>query len=114
MVDNLLRGEVDRDAQVFDTSEPLWDWFGLSYASFCVLPRVLMHAMPAEWQTRMAELLEEYDAAWDWSNLEDIKTRVQAIDPRTGRIVWLSTWLKDYRYPDKHEINNLKRKEYSR
>jgi len=28
-------------------------WFGLSYASFCVLPRILMEDMPEEWQKKM-------------------------------------------------------------
>jgi hypothetical protein len=35
-------------------------WFGLSYSSFCVMPRVFMEAMPKEWQEKMAELLFEY------------------------------------------------------
>ena len=31
----------------------LSNWFGLSYASFLTLPRVLMEAMPEEWQRKM-------------------------------------------------------------
>jgi hypothetical protein len=30
--------------------EKLWDWFGLSYASWLTLPRVLMHEIPNEWR----------------------------------------------------------------
>ncbi|MEA2935040.1 MAG: hypothetical protein QOD74_1686, partial [Variibacter sp.] len=33
--------------------EALSRWFGLSRASFAVLPRVLMQQMPDEWQGRM-------------------------------------------------------------
>ena len=36
-------------------------WFGLSYASFCVMPRVFMEAMPPEWQGKMAQWLFVYD-----------------------------------------------------
>lgn len=36
--------------------DALWGWFGLSRASFLVLPRVLMHEMPDDWQLRMAAL----------------------------------------------------------
>jgi hypothetical protein len=44
--------------------DALWGWFGLSYASFAVIPRVLMHAMPDEWQGKMAALLAEFDEAF--------------------------------------------------
>ena len=36
-------------------------WFGLSYASFCVMPRVFMEAMPPEWEGKMAQWLFVYD-----------------------------------------------------
>jgi hypothetical protein len=44
-----------------DSRKDLQLWFGLSHASFCVMPRVFMEAMPAEWQEKMAELLFQYD-----------------------------------------------------
>lgn len=47
-------------------------WFGLSYASFCVLPRVLMKEMPAGWQDRMAKLLWEFDQAYDGLAFTDL------------------------------------------
>ena len=31
-------------------SERLSRWFGLSYASWLTMPRVMMEAMPEEWQ----------------------------------------------------------------
>lgn len=34
----------------YDAAKDLACWFGLSYASFLVLPRVLMQDMPPEWQ----------------------------------------------------------------
>lgn len=44
-----------------DSRKDLQLWFGLSHASFCVMPRVFMEAMPKEWQEKIAELLFEYD-----------------------------------------------------
>ena len=32
-------------------------WFGLSYSSFCVMPRVFMEAMPKEWQEKMVQMM---------------------------------------------------------
>ncbi|EMV5753181.1 hypothetical protein AAC923_004141 [Yersinia enterocolitica] len=48
-----------------DDRKDLQLWFGLDRASFCVMPRVFMQAMPDEWQEKMAELLFEYDERID-------------------------------------------------
>jgi hypothetical protein len=39
-------------------------FFGLTYASYLVLPRVLLQSMPDEWQSRFVKLVEEYDDAF--------------------------------------------------
>lgn len=41
-------------------------WFELSYAQFLTVPRLVMESMPPVWQARMARLLEEMDATFDW------------------------------------------------
>lgn len=53
------------------TDEPIHLWFGLSYASFFVMPRTVMQSMPAAWQRRFIALVEEsaeafpeWDAMW--------------------------------------------------
>jgi hypothetical protein len=46
------------------TSGPIHGWFELTYASYQVLPRVLMQSMPVEWQHRMVACLEEMRAAF--------------------------------------------------
>ncbi|MBT7631292.1 MAG: hypothetical protein HN597_16555 [Desulfobacula sp.] len=61
---------------ISDGKERLWGWFELSYASFLVIPRVLMHSMPDDWQNQMASLLEEYQDTFP--NQPHIGTRVQA------------------------------------
>ena len=38
---------------------PIHRWFGLSYSSYLVLPRLALQAMPADWQARFVALLEE-------------------------------------------------------
>lgn len=66
------------------------DWFGLTYASYLVLPRSVMQSMPAEWQETMVKLLDEcgdrlgqhYEA-----NEYDVRLRVNgkfASDPLSG------------------------------
>jgi hypothetical protein len=85
--------------------EELWSWFGLSYAGWLTMPRVLMHAMPDDWQARMAALLAEYDEAFP--NQPDLGTRVQVT--HNGRLTKAPEWLLQYRHPDQEAINELRR-----
>lgn len=82
----------------------LQSWFGLSYASWLTIPRVLMEAMPQDWQDRMAQLLNEYDA--EFPNQPDLCTRVQVI--KNGKLTKTPKWLINYRHPDRGAINELK------
>jgi hypothetical protein len=85
--------------------DALWTWFSLSYASWLTLPRVLMHAMPDEWQGKMAALLEEYDERFcTWK--ENLGTRVQVTNG--GKIAKTPRWLVEYRHPDKSKIDSLR------
>lgn len=61
--------------------DPIHHWFELSYAQFLTLPRLFLTSMPLAWQQKMAALLIELDATFDWH-------------PRGGRW-WVS--LKDER-----------------
>lgn len=81
----------------------LWNWFGIDRPSFCVMPRVLMHAMPDEWQNKMADLLTEMDATFPGVQLETRVTRIQ-----DGKLTRWPTWFLNYRYPDKREIEKAR------
>ena len=80
-------------------------WFGLSYASFLVLPRVLMDCMPKEWKQKMALLLFEYDESYP--NQPDFGTRVQIT--QHGKLIKTPDWIINYRYPDYRTIDLLRR-----
>ena len=85
--------------------EKLWGWFGLSYASFLTMPRVLMHAMPDEWQNKMADLLEEYDNTFPGVYSDGVP--VPYVTFKLGnRFVKRPNWM-DYRHPDYAAINAL-------
>ncbi|MBQ0398077.1 hypothetical protein AB6H26_19995 [Providencia hangzhouensis] len=95
-----------------ETTQPknsgnLWDWFGLSYASFLTVPRVLMHEMPAEWQDKMAALLHEYDETFDTSSVVDSVSVVGR--DSDGKLAKLPDYILNYRHPDREEIEKLKR-----
>lgn len=84
----------------YDYRTDLSCYFGLSYASWLTLPRVLMEAMPDDWQGRMAALLHEYDDAI--VNPPNLGTTVRVtVD---GKMVSTPTWLVNYRHPDRQMI----------
>jgi hypothetical protein len=85
--------------------DALWGWFGLSYASFLTMPRVMMHAMPDDWQARMAQLCEEWDATW--CNQPDIGSRVQVTDGK-GKLIKTPRWILNYRHPDTRQLDAMK------
>lgn len=84
-------------------NERLAKWFGLGRASWVTLPRVLVEAMPDEWQEKMAALLEEWDDAWDTS---DMPTPEVVLNGASD-----DAWLHSYRYPDRAEIEAHRIKE---
>ena len=71
----------------------LWAWFGPGQNPALILPRILMHAMPDDWQDRMATLLEEY-------------AREFAIDLDAKN--W-PEWMLDYEHVDGREIAKVRR-----
>lgn len=85
-------------------NQKLLCWFGLSYASFLVLPRVLMEAMPDEWQDKIAGLLEEYDSTYP--NQPDVGTRVQFT--KNKKLIKTPVDFINYRRPNQNFIERMK------
>ncbi|NQD37442.1 hypothetical protein HPT27_10415 [Permianibacter sp. IMCC34836] len=56
---------------ILDSSEPMWDWFGLSYSAYLVLPRVLLCGMPIAWQRTFVALLEQATETYDSDKIND-------------------------------------------
>ncbi|HCI1650445.1 TPA: hypothetical protein NOE00_000773 [Pseudomonas aeruginosa] len=87
--------------------DQLWGWFGLSRSAYAVLPRVMMHAMPDDWQARFAELMDEWDD--HWPNQPDITAHVQI--KQNNRFISTPPWLLNYRHPDHNQLNAMRGKE---
>ncbi|HBC7444051.1 TPA: hypothetical protein KEY66_003227 [Morganella morganii] len=87
-------------------SGELWDWFGLSYASFLVLPRVLMHEMPIEWQDKMAALLHEYDEAFDTSSV--CHSVIVSAKDKNNQFMKMPEYILNYRHPERDAIAQLR------
>jgi hypothetical protein len=83
--------------------DALWCWFGLSYASWLTLPRVLMHEMPDVWQKKMAKLFNEFND--EYPNAPPLDTRVFMV--KNGKLQKTPDWIA-YRHPDKERIEAMK------
>ncbi len=96
-----------RTEQANSGYDQLWAWFGLSRSAYAVLPRVMMHAMPDEWQGRFAELMDEWDD--HWPNQPDITAHVQI--KQNNRFISTPPWLLNYRHPDHNQLNAMRGKD---
>lgn len=84
-------------------AEDVHEWFALSYASYLVWPRVLMSAMPAEWQHRFRMLAEEVDAMYRAPLRGQYEVRV-----RDDAGHYLGDPLRHYRHPDQRAIEEAR------
>ena len=70
--------------------------FGLTYASWLVWPRVVMQAMPIEWQERFVELVEELNEQFpDWEPDGEFCVLLR----ENGKYKKLPSDLCNYRHP---------------
>lgn len=74
------------------------NWFGLTYSSYLVLPRALMQAMPADWQHRFVELVEDMQATFVQEN-DNYMVVLRTADGK-----FTSDPFRRYRYPDSRAI----------
>lgn len=91
-------------------------YFGLTYASYLTLPRVLLQEMPADWQDQFIGLLETLNAAYrhveqpesfhvqtgKWIYVEEANEKVLR---RLGWADSLSDWLKENPEPIPEEVD---------
>ena len=61
---------------------PVHGYFGLSYASYLVVPRSALQSMPIDWQDRFIACMQELDATIDWMPDEGTyKVRLHEVVP---------------------------------
>lgn len=53
------------------SQEPIHEWFGLTYASYYVMPRSVLQAMPIEWQEKFVELITQIPETLNLNNYND-------------------------------------------
>jgi hypothetical protein len=79
-----------------DIREPVHDAFGLTYASWLVWPRVIMQAMPVEWQERFVALANEMSERFpDWEPEGVFQVSLK----QRGKFTPLPKELCNYRHP---------------
>jgi hypothetical protein len=83
---------VKKPTEPIEFPDAIHGWFSLSYASYLVMPRSVLQAMPQEWQVQFVamldELQEKYGHLIDTLEYAVKRTDVKGPDP-----------LANYRYP---------------
>lgn len=100
--DNIWTETTDDGALVILHNGPVHSAFGLTYASYFVLPRSLMQHMPIEWQERFEQLVDDYWAEWDVAADKEYVVQVRGDDGR-----FASDPLATYRHPDRALLESL-------
>lgn len=77
---------------------PIHKAFGLTYASFLVIPRLLMENMPWEWQVDMVDLMEEFVKKFEWE--KDNETINIFTRGENGKLMSIDKNLCNYRRGD--------------
>ena len=78
--------------EVIVIDEPIHRFFGLSYASYLVLPRTVLQSMPPDWQRRLVSLMHEVEAELGGFPEEGSYT----VNLRDDRGRWMHDPLADY------------------
>lgn len=102
-IDAVCGGSVPESTD-HDATADLSCYFGLTYASWLTLPRVLMESMPERWKQSMARLLNEYDDAY--TNQPAYGTTVRVT--KDGKMIRAPEWLINYRHPDRAMIEQIR------
>ena len=83
--------------------DPMHEWFGLTYASYLVLPRVGLISMPYNWQKKMVKLLEEMRETFYPDDLmPELSQYKVLLTDETGRFI--KDPLRHYRHHPKLKI----------
>lgn len=95
----------DENGNVCYVESPIHGWFELTYASYLVLPRVLLQEMPLEWQEKMVKLLEEMEE--EFPNIQGGSYRV--LKTKNGKLVKTPEWEINYRRPNRDMIASCRK-----
>lgn len=79
---------------------PIWNWFGLTYSAYLVLPRVSLCSMPIGWQRRFVVLMQQAEDMLP----PEFHGGTYAVQIRGEHGRFITDPLADYRHPPKVEL----------
>ena len=84
---------INNDGNWVET--PIHEAFGLTYASFLVIPRLLMENMPWGWQMDMVDLIKEFSKKYIWE-IKDQRLVIRMTN-QNGGLIAMDKNLCDYK-----------------
>jgi len=85
------------DIEELVDQEPVHNWFGLTYSSYLVLPRVLLQSAPLEWQQKFIRLLNDLEEMFPDQHGHEYWVRRKERD-QNGRFRFIHDPLSQYRH----------------
>ena len=86
---------------------PIHDAFGLTYASWFIVPRIILEAMPVEWQEKFVNLISELNDTYDW----EPEAVMQIMFREKGKFASTPECFTNYRHPNYEWLDLIKVKE---
>lgn len=85
-------------------SGPVWDYFGLTYSNYLVLPRRALQSLPQEWQERFVQLMREAEELLP----EEAQNQSYIVRLRDEKGWFTSDPLAEYRHTGPLQLNEKK------
>ena len=90
---------------MIESDTPVHDAFGATCASWFVIPRVILEAMPAQWQRSFVFLMDELNDTFSWEPDCDMEIRFR----KNGVFIKVPEHYHNYRTPDVDWLNSIDR-----
>jgi hypothetical protein len=85
-----------RPNYIYNPWDPIHQWFGLTYASYLVMPRSVLQQIDPKLQKKLVEVLTEICWYYDWPNSgADYQVTMRDEDGKYKQDI-----LRNYRYPE--------------
>lgn len=90
--------------ETVESESPVHDAFGLTYASWFLVPRVVLEAMPIEWQRKFVKLMYELGDTFTW----EPDCSMQIVFRKRGKYIRVPDHFRNYRYPHGEWLNSIR------
>lgn len=101
--------KCNNDSTEIDIQTPIDLAFGVGLASWFIVPRVVLNAMPHDWQQSFVDTYSELVETFDWQT-ECLPLAIFQVDYQGENPVVPPERFNNYRHPDKTWLKSITKK----